>query len=61
MQIHVSPSVFCTSQCALADLEGGGVLRGFKPPPPFKEINKTKQIIGDNPLEKEERESCMFV
>ena len=60
MQIHVSPSVFCTSQCALADLEGGGCC-GVLSPPPFKEINKTKQIIGDNPLEKEERESCMFV
>ena len=50
---------------ALADLEGGGVT-GLNPPPfqisKIKESNKTKQIIEDNPLEKEvERKSCMFV
>ena len=49
----------------LADLEGGGY--GGCNPPPFqiskvKEINKTKQKIEYNPLEKEEeRKSCTFV
>ena len=44
-----------------------GGLRGLQPSAPFqiskiKESNKTKQKIGDNPLEKEEeRKSCMFV
>ena len=45
----------------------GGVTGVATPPHPFqisniKESNKTKQKIGDNPLEKEEeRKSCMFV
>ena len=49
----------------LADLDGGGGLRGLQPPfqiSKIKKSNKTKQKIEDNPLEKEkERKSCMFV
>ena len=48
---------------SLADLEG---VTGVAIPPfkisKIKESNRTKQKIGDNPLEKEaERKSCMFV
>ena len=42
-----------------------GGLRGLQPPfqiSKIKKSNKTKEIIEDNPLEKEEeRKSCMFV
>ena len=42
---------------SLADLEGGGMLRGLNTPfqiSKIKESNKTKQKIEDNTLEKEE-------
>ena len=48
---------------SLADLEGGywGLQLPFQISK-IKKSNKTKEIIEDNPLEKEgERKSCMFV